>query len=395
MHRLLSALRKEFLILIRDIPGLAILFIIPVLLIMIVTLAQQNALKSSKELKTEILFIDQAHSFFSKLLKQNLDSSGLYRLVSSLSDIPVDYETARKKIGDGDYPVGIVIAPKDTTIRLLVDPSLVSSYKNSLTSALTYFIKGTQSRIEIENLLKTIAPGMTSVDGLIETNMKNLPPVTEIYATKEHASIKPSIIQNNVPGFILFAMFFIVIPLAGSTVTEKNEGSFGRLRTLPVKVTVLLTSKVLLFLGVCFIQFSLMLLVGTWILPVFFGMPALQLGSHYGVILIATACAALAAIGFGLVVGAIATSQGQAALFGSVMVVILGVISGTFLPVYLMPKMIQNISFISPIRWGIDNYLDIFIREGTLGTIFPNILRLLAFFVFAMIISIVIFARRK
>ncbi|MGA2824340.1 MAG: hypothetical protein ABSE72_12540, partial [Bacteroidales bacterium] len=139
MHRLLSALRKEFLILIRDIPGLAILFIMPVLLIMIVTLAQQNALKSSKELKTEILFIDQAHSFFSKLLKQNLDSSGLYRLVSSLSDIPVDYETARKKIGDGDYPVGIVIAPKDTTIRLLVDPSLVSSYKNSLTSALTYF----------------------------------------------------------------------------------------------------------------------------------------------------------------------------------------------------------------------------------------------------------------
>ncbi len=77
------------------------------------------------------------------------------------------------------------------------------------------------------------------------------------------------------------------------------------------------------------------------------------------------------------------------------MVVILGVMSGTFLPVYLMPKMIQDISIISPIRWGIDNYLDIFIREGTLGTIFPNILRLLAFFIFAMIISIVIFARRK
>ena len=78
MHRLGSALRKEFLILIRDIPGLAILFIMPVLLIMIVTLAQQNALKSSKESKTDVLFIDHAHSVFSKLLKQNLDSSGLY-----------------------------------------------------------------------------------------------------------------------------------------------------------------------------------------------------------------------------------------------------------------------------------------------------------------------------
>ena len=395
MHRLLSAFRKEFLILIRDIPGLAILFIMPVLLIMIVTLAQQNALKSSKESKTDVLFIDHAHSAFSRLLRQNLDSSGLYQLVSSLSHIPVDDETARKKIGDGEYPVGIMISQKDTAILLLVDPSLQSAYKNSLTGALTYFIKGTQSRLAIENLLKTLVPAMVSTDGLIETNIKNMPPVTEVYATKEHASIKPSIIQNNVPGFILFAMFFIVIPLAGSMVTEKNEGSFNRLRTLPVSVTILLTSKVLLFLGVCLIQFSLMLLVGTWILPVFFGMPALQLGSHYAVILIATICAALAAVGFGLVVGAFATSQGQAALFGSVIVVILGVISGTFLPVYLMTKTIQNISLISPIRWGIDNYLDLFIREGTLGTIFPNILRLLTFFVFAMIISIVIFARRK
>jgi ABC-2 type transport system permease protein len=396
MNRLLSAFHKEFLILIRDIPGLAILFIMPVLLIMIVTLAQQNALKSSKESKTDVIFVDHAHSAFSKLLKQSLDSSGLYRLKSPTSVTPEDDDFARKKIADGDYPIGIVIAGKDSGIRLLVDPTLQSSYKNSLTGALTYFIKGAQSRIAVENLLKTMVPSMASgMDELIGATMKNMPPVTEVYATKEHASIKPSIIQNNVPGFILFAMFFIVIPLSGSMVTEKNEGSFGRLRTLPVRVTILLTSKVLLFLGVCIIQFVLMLLVGTWILPVFFGMPALQLGTHYGIILIATVCAALAATGFGLVVGTFATSQGQAALFGSVMVVILGVISGTFLPVYLMPKAIQSISMISPIRWGIDNYLDIFIREGTLGTIFPNILRLLLFFVLAMMISIVTFARRK
>jgi len=396
MYRLLSAFRKEFLILIRDIPGLAILFIMPVLLIMIVNLAQKNALKSSKESKTDVLFIDHAHSAFSKLLRQNLDSSGLYRLVSNQAGVLMDDKLARQKIADGDYPVGIVVAAKDTSILLLVDPTLQPSYKNTITGSLTYFIKGTQSRIAIENLLKTLAPAMASgIDGLIGTNMKNMPPVTEIYATKEHASIKPSIIQNNVPGFILFAMFFIVIPLSGSMVTEKMEGSFGRLRTLPVKVSILLTSKVLLFLGVCVIQFFLMLMVGTWILPVFSGMPALQLGSHYGIILLATVCAALAATGFGLLVGSFATSQGQAALFGSVMVVILGVLSGTFLPVYLMPKAIQVISLFSPIRWGIDNYLEIFIREGTFGSIFPNILRLLAFFVFAMIVSIVIFARRK
>ena len=396
MHRLLPAFIKEFLILIRDIPGLAILFLMPVLLIIIVTLAQQNALKSSKESKTEVLFIDHARSHFSRLLKQNLDSSGLYILISNQTKVHVSDEIARKQIGDGDYPVGIAISANDTSIQLLIDPSLPVSFKNSLTGSLTYFIKGTQSRIAIENLFKTLAPAMASgIDVLVEKNIKNMPQVTEIYATKENSVIKPSIIQNNVPGFILFAMFFIVIPLAGSMVTEKTEGAFNRLRTLPVRVPLLLFSKVLLFLGVCLIQFLLMLATGTWIMPAFCGLPALQLGSHYVIILFATICASLAAIGFGLLVGAFATSQGQAALFGSVMVVILGVLSGTFLPVYLMPKSIQSISLISPIRWGIDNYLNIFIREGTLGSIFPNIFKLLAFFVFAMIVSIVIFARRK
>jgi ABC-2 type transport system permease protein len=368
----------------------------PVLLIIIVTLAQQNALKSSKESKTDILFIDQSQSMFSKLLLQNLDSSGLYRSVTRYNNCPLNEKTAHSKIGDGDYPVGIIIKPQDSAIQLLIDPSLQIAYKNSLAGSLSYFIKGAQSQIVIENLLMSLSPAMANgMNSLIKKNLKNMPQVTEVFATQENATIKPTIIQNNIPGFILFAMFFIVIPLGGSMVTEKTEGAFNRLKTLPVNVTILLVSKVILFLGVCLIQFFLMILVGTWIMPVFFGTPALQLGAHYTIILFATICAALAATGFGLLVGSFATSQGQAALFGSVMVVILGVISGTFLPVYLMPSSLQNLSLFSPIRWGIDNYLIIFIREGSFSTIFPNILRLLLFFVFAVIISILTFARRR
>jgi ABC-2 type transport system permease protein len=396
MHRFYSALRKEFLIMIRDIPGLAILFIMPVLLIMIVTLAQQNALKTSRENKTEVIFIDEARNGFSALLRQDLDSSGLWKLITRHNGTPLDLAKAKELIGQGDYPAGIVLSLRDTSILLLTDPALQPAYKNSLAGSLTFFIRGTQSRIAIENLVKTLAPAMGSgLNGLIGSGMRNMPPVTEIYATKKNATVRPSIIQNNVPGFILFAMFFIVIPLSGSMITEKNEGSFGRLRTLPVKVSVLLSSKVVLFLFVCLLQFCLMILTGTWILPALTGMPALQLGSHFGAILVATVAAGLAAIGFGLLIGGLATSPGQAALFGSVMVVILGVISGTFLPVYLMPEPIRALSLISPIRWGIDNYLDLFIREGTIGLILPNILKLVAFFVFAMIISIAIFARRK
>ena len=94
-------------------------------------------------------------------------------------------------------------------------------------------------------------------------------------------------------------------------------------------------------------------------------------------------------------VGTFSTTHGQAALFGSVMVIILGMISGAFLPIHLFPEPIQVISMISPIRWGIDNYLDLFIREGNLLNILPNILFLLLFFICALIVSVFIFARQK
>jgi ABC-2 type transport system permease protein len=77
------------------------------------------------------------------------------------------------------------------------------------------------------------------------------------------------------------------------------------------------------------------------------------------------------------------------------MVVLLGIISGVFLPIHIMPEFIQYISYLSPIRWGIDNYLDLFIRGGTVVSILPKTLLLFLFFGFAMITSIAIFARQK
>jgi ABC-2 type transport system permease protein len=59
-----------------------------------------------------------------------------------------------------------------------------------------------------------------------------------------------------------------------------------------------------------------------------------------------------------------------------------------------MPVFIQYLSYLSPIRWGIDNYLNLFIREGTIASILPNTALLVLFFGFAMITSIVIFAKR-
>jgi ABC-2 type transport system permease protein len=396
MQKLLAALYKEILILFRDLPGLLILFLMPVILILIVTVAQENAIKWSKESKTDILFLDLSHSATSRTISQSLGNSGFYTVITNHKTKFLTEDAVRQLIANGDYSVGIIIAPKDSAIQLLVDPVLQDQYKSSLAASLTYIIKGAQSRIAIETLLKTMAPGMDeTIDNMVRSSMENMTPVTEIYPVKEKASIKPSLSQNSIPGFILFAMFFIVIPLAGSMINEKNEGSFTRLKTLPVPVSILLSSKVVGYIGVCLVQFALMMAIGIWVLPACFGLPAFHPGNQYFAIFLTTLSSSLAAIGFGLIVGAFSTTHGQAALFGSVMVVVLGIISGSFLPVHLFPPVLRYMSAVSPIRWGIDNYLDIFVRGETLINIIPNIILLLLFFVFALIISVFIFAKPK
>ncbi|MFZ4522880.1 MAG: ABC transporter permease [Bacteroidales bacterium] len=395
MRKLWFIIKKEFLLLIRDIPGLIILFLMPVLLIFVVTLAQENALKS-QHARTAVLFVDEADSPFTVKLVNNLEASGFFRPVIKIDGLPVTLGKARELINKGVYKLGVIIPRSDTVITLLIDPTLQETIKTSATNSLTFIIKGTQTQEAMNGIFSKLPISMQPViRAMVAETIQKLPPVRQEYALRSASAIQPNVIQNNVPGFILFAMFFIVIPLAGSIVTEKNEGSYRRLQTLPVSHSVILGGKVVAYLFVCLTQFILMMGIGTWVFPAFFGFPPLELGHQYPAIAIATIAASLAAIGFGIVVGAFATTHGQAALFGSVMVVLLGIISGTFLPIHIMPTFIQFISHLSPIRWGIDNYLDLFIREGNVLTILPNTALLLLFFIIAMISGIGVLAKQQ
>ena len=105
MRKLWFILKKEFLVLFRDIPGLIILFLMPVLLIFVVTLAQENALKSQNS-KTRILFVDEVKSPFSLKLYANFRSSGFFQPVTEADKVAVGFSQAKALISRGDYKFG-------------------------------------------------------------------------------------------------------------------------------------------------------------------------------------------------------------------------------------------------------------------------------------------------
>src|SRR5512138_1498984 len=79
MHKLFSAVAKETLFLLRDIPGLAILFLMPLLLVLVVTLAQEHA--TNRTNKTPLAIIDEADTPLSQQIVNDIDSSGMFKVV--------------------------------------------------------------------------------------------------------------------------------------------------------------------------------------------------------------------------------------------------------------------------------------------------------------------------
>jgi ABC-2 type transport system permease protein len=95
----------------------------------------------------------------------------------------------------------------------------------------------------------------------------------------------------------------------------------------------------------------------------------------------------LAALGYGILVGTIARTHQQAAAFGSVSVVILAALGGLWVPVYFFTDTMKEIASFSPLNWAHKGFLDIFLRGSSIVEIFPEIFKLLLFFVITVCIA--------
>ena len=203
----------------------------------------------------------------------------------------------------------------------------------------------------------------------------------------------PNSVQQNIPAWTLFAMFLIAIPLAGSIIKERDYGTLRRLRAMPISAATMLSAKIVVHVLVCLVQFGMMLLLGRFVLPLV-GTPTLGLGSHSFALLAVAMASALAATGFGILVGSVAKTNEQASVFTATAVVIGAGLGGLMVPSFLMPPAMVRIGRFLPLNWGLDAFLELFVRDGNLLVVLPQILQLLAFFAVATTLAVLFSARR-
>jgi ABC-2 type transport system permease protein len=414
--KLLAAVRKEMLILLRDRVGLFILFIMPMVLIFVMTLIQDSAFKTLSEKGIPIVYVDNDKDSLGYSIREGLRGSELCTFYDSINGQPATVETAREAVASGKFLVGIVV-PKGATssirenvrqlvaqtlndsavainttdsveITIFIDPVTKKSFLASVTSSLREFISVIKTKIMFQTFSAQIAeiiPDKQSgpSDAFGKTQIISY---KEEYASKEITQMVPNAVQHNVPAWSIFAMFFIVIPMAGSIMKEKSEGSVFRLHTMPSSYLLLINGKIIVYVFVCLIQFALMLSVGLIFLPML-GLPKLVLGNSPAGVMIISAATAFAATGYGVMVGTLASTEQQGAILGALSILLLSAIGGVWVPTYVMPELMRNISVYSPLNWSLNGFYELFLRGGNVSSILMESLKLILFFIFSMSVA--------
>ena len=411
MYKLWSSIKKEVLLLKRDLGGLVILFVMPLVLIITITLIQDSTFKTVSDSKIPILLVDNDQGEVSKVIAKNLKESNSFEVISKSNE-----NEAKDLVFKGKYQLAIVIPKKLSTdlqlkvnqnvnkivadfgmedstnvassekieskeVKIYFDPAAQSTFRNAVKSSIDKMI----SQIETKSIYTAFQEQL----GEDETAFQQESFITfkEITPTKDNKEVIPNSTQHNVPAWTLFAIFFIVIPLSINIVKEKNQGTMIRLRTNPVSYFTVIAGKTITFLVICMVQFYLMVAVGVYLFP-HINLPALQVEGILGLMSIVALFAGFAAIGFGILLGTIAKTQEQSAPFGATSVVILAAVGGVWVPVFAMPKIMQVIAGISPMNWGLNAFYDVILRNATFLDIVPEISYLFLFFIAMILISL-------
>jgi ABC-2 type transport system permease protein len=277
--------------------------------------------------------------------------------------------------------------PDGTEIRILTDPTVKQSFRRTLVQTVNENALRVQNKLllsEITRQVNRLVP--MPID--LNPDINGALTVSEKYAVNPDGKTKlvPDSTQHNVPAWSMFAIFFIVISLSSNMIRERESGCFNRLLTMPCPFSLYLLSKVAVYLCVCLLQLTLIIVSGMFLIPLL-GLPALQLGSNFAAIAATGVSSSLAAIGYGVAIGSIARTNQQASIFGAVSVVILAALGGVWIPTFIMPRFMQYLSHISPLNWGLNAFNELFVRNSAFIDILPYVSTSLLFFVITTSIS--------
>ncbi|MCK4442240.1 MAG: ABC transporter permease, partial [Sulfurovaceae bacterium] len=241
---------------------------------------------------------------------------------------------------------------------------LIDIYTSSITKAhiKLYFESKIAQKIMTLKVKKMINAMTMYNDSVKPTPYNELIHSHYLYNNKNKKGI-PTATQQNVPAWIVFSMFFVIIPISTLFITERDDGTLTRLKAMNSSKSILFISKIIPYMIINQLQLFLMILVGVFLVPLLGG-DRLDLSEvNYLALLVISISISFGAIGFALLLSTLMKNTEQASTIGALSSILMGAIGGIMVPKLVMPPLMQQMTIISPMSWGLDGMLDVFVRD--------------------------------
>ena len=403
MIKILYILKKEFLLIIRDIHAVTVLFIMPAVFIMIMSLAMRDLFELHGAVSIDVLAVNQDAGKKSEAFLKAMDALRTFRF--HLIEKEAAADKVKEQMLARDYKFALIIKENfsafvekngkgkdEKPLELLVNPAVNVQTQLVLKSALD----GKLAKLTWDAFIDRIDEILTlaGIDREKLTAAEESPvEVNYVYKEGQYSKI-PSAVQQSVPAWLVFSMFFIVIPISNTFISEREQGTLMRLKSMNVSRFYLIMGKMAPYLLINAIQVIIMIAMGVYIVPLCGG-TALTLGDSMGGLILIAASVSFSAISMALLIASAARTTEQATTVGGVLNIIFGALGGIMVPKFVMPGFMQDLANMSPMSWGLEGFLDIFLRNGNASDVLPKSLYLFIFGVVMLTLTAILLRRRR
>lgn len=400
MNTLTALIVKELRLLARDRHGLLVLFLMPAVFISIMSLVLRAPIAEHNDTIQNVLVIDQDAGGLAHALIAQMSSVG------KLRPIVLDKADAKSQLIErlraGSPQFGLII-PSDFSQRMQARLNKSSSAPSKAKGLVTLYYAPTALpqaralfRVSVTAILESLQ-GQQLFGRLLGSELPVAPksmrvPVNEAVAGNGAGVRLPNAVQQSVPAWLVFAMFFVVIPISTALIVERQQGSLLRLRSLGIPSLTVMLARLPPYYLVNLVQMLAMLAVGIWLVPLLGGNALNVGGSPFGLFVIGSATS-IAAVGFALLIAAVARTSIQATTFGGVANLVLGAIGGIMVPKAVMTPFMQHIANFSPMAWALEGFLNVILRGEGWASVLPDSVRLVLFGFACLVLAALILRR--
>ncbi len=385
----LALAKKELLALSRDLHGLAALFLLPMVFIVVMSMALKDVYAPRLQAQRYAVVTQDSSRQATQLLtawraehgapvdNRNWQEAVRAGRLKYVLQVDAGFAQALDNTPEGAHP---------ERVHFIAEPGLDKGLFESLQASLIMHV----AQLRTESMLAQI-----DAQGDAAQASQALFSNTLVGTERAGQHLRPSAVQQSVPGWLVFGMFFVVTSIAGLFVDERSCGALARLRSLGATPATLLAAKIAPYMLVNGVQAALMLAVGVWLMPLLGGDALSLQGICWSALLLVLLAISAAAVSLALAVACLVRSHAQASTLGPILNVLMAALGGIMVPLFVMPEVMQQIAAYSPMNWGLEGLLDVLLRGADLSAVLPALARLGGFSALMLAGAYALFRRQR